>query len=732
MVFVKWILFICLLLEQTSGNPWQQDLPTWLPWQPLPVPPYIPDTLQQAMLANLTSHYSSIFSSFKGFGNLGNLGNQTQCNAKLSQLTSGLTSFNPESIAFIDALGKPGSGITTGNFLWLGNYEMCGTGALENETTGYKYENCVVSAPLTLGGYPLGLVWTGCSPPECRSTADLQDAFKQIATLINKSGIIHTDPAKWTAQCDVKQEFDAGAYAAVTIISIFTLLVVAGTLWFLLEPIIISFMEGGKDDTTVLVDAEESPYEDVDKQTTEEKYETANQPEWLLSRFMKCFALQRTMETLFSTTTKPGQVLCLNGIRVLSINWVVLGHSYLIAITVSSSNGFTYATQLLKRRNFLIIFNGFPSVDSFFALSGFLVTYLLLKQLAKRGGLTPPQWIAFYLHRYVRLTLPYLVAMLVEGWLYRLVMTGPTAQQVISSPQSPHAMCQKYWYHNLLYINNLVPWKNSGSAACVGQGWYLANDMQFFLIAPIFIVLLLGRPLLGVAVTGGTILCSVITAAVITAHYHLGPASTADPNPDEFWLMYTKPWIRITPYLVGILGGWFYWKWGQQVTDRVKTLPEWRRVVCAAPIWAVTAAVEYAVVFGLYHDIQLNINQTGKPGEVESVSYQSLARIAWSLSLTTQILMCQCGLGGFINSLLSWSGWQILSRLTYSVFLLHLGLITVLAGQMRHAFFLNPDFEFAVFYLGMLTMSYLSAAVLYLTVEQPVANLEGITYRKST
>ena len=49
---------------------------------------------------------------------------------------------------------------------------------------------------------------------------------------------------------------------------------------------------------------------------------------------------------------------------------------------------------------------------------------------------------------------------------------------------------------------------------------------------------------------------------------------------------------------------------------------------------------------------------------------------------------------------------------------------------MRHSFFLNPDFEFAVFYLGILAMSYLSAAVLYLTVEQPVANLEGISYRK--
>eukprot|EP00116_Pleurobrachia_bachei_P006946 sb/3467208/ len=44
------------------------------------------------------------------------------------------------------------------------------------------------------------------------------------------------------------------------------------------------------------------------------------------------FSLSRTWEALLDTTTKPGQILCLNGIRVLSINWVVLGHLYLIGL----------------------------------------------------------------------------------------------------------------------------------------------------------------------------------------------------------------------------------------------------------------------------------------------------------------------------------------------------------------------------------------------------------------
>ena len=140
-----------------------------------------------------------------------------------------------------------------------------------------------------------------------------QDIFKQIAGLINKSGFIRTDPDTWTIQCDVNTEFDAGAYAAVTIISLFGLLVVVGTTWHLLEPIIKSFTERKKEDLSVLVEAEETPNKDQDKETRVSEA-TASTAANLspLGQFFKCFALQETMKSLFSTTTKPGVARDLN------------------------------------------------------------------------------------------------------------------------------------------------------------------------------------------------------------------------------------------------------------------------------------------------------------------------------------------------------------------------------------------------------------------------------------
>ena len=77
----------------------------------------------------------------------------------------------------------------------------------------------------------------------------------------------------------------------------------------------------------------------------------------------------------------------------------------------------------------------------------------------------------------------------------------------------------------------------------------------------------------------------------------------------------------------------------------------------------------------------------------DSVSYESLGRIAWGLTLTIQIITCQIGLGGFINSILSWKGWIVLGRLTYSVYLIHVHVFYILIVCARHQFSIAPDFE---------------------------------------
>ena len=50
--------------------------------------------------------------------------------------------------------------------------------------------------------------------------------------------------------------------------------------------------------------------------------------------------------------------------------------------------------------------------------------------------------------------------------------------------------CPKYWWRNLLNINNL--WAEG--EMCAAWTWYLADDFQFFLYSPIFLVVFTYSP----------------------------------------------------------------------------------------------------------------------------------------------------------------------------------------------------------------------------------------------
>ena len=56
--------------------------------------------------------------------------------------------------------------------------------------------------------------------------------------------------------------------------------------------------------------------------------------------------------------------------------------------------------------------------------------------------------------------------------------------------------CSEHWYENVLYYNNYQ------KDVCLGQTWYLAVEMQCFLITPVIILLMYWKPLVGNLFTG--------------------------------------------------------------------------------------------------------------------------------------------------------------------------------------------------------------------------------------
>jgi len=94
------------------------------------------------------------------------------------------------------------------------------------------------------------------------------------------------------------------------------------------------------------------------------------------AEYLKSFSLQQSMKAM---EMKDGSDLnVFNGIRSLSMVWVVLGHAFLNT-AVGGVKNLANLPDIIKKPFFLIIEAGFLSVDIFFFLGGFFLAFVFLR-----------------------------------------------------------------------------------------------------------------------------------------------------------------------------------------------------------------------------------------------------------------------------------------------------------------------------------------------------------------
>lgn len=242
----------------------------------------------------------------------------------------------------------------------------------------------------------------------------------------------------------------------------------------------------------------------------------------------------------------------LNGVRVLSIGWVVLGHGFSFAAFGGVLNQTTLSQLMIDDKLFGLVPGGFYAVDSFFWLSGFLTFYLLTAKMYPKKGKT--NFGLVYFHRYYRLIFPLIFITGMSMYIFPIMGDGPFYR---SNWTLLTKNCQKWWWTNILFINNLVPWDMNSE--CIGWVWYLANDFQFFLLSPPIIYLYCKKRFTGYLASLLIIIGSMLTNGIVTAIYDVTVTLTAnDINPMN--ILYSKPWGRAGAYFVGAIMGFMYFE----------------------------------------------------------------------------------------------------------------------------------------------------------------------------
>ncbi|KAJ4452119.1 hypothetical protein ANN_03636 [Periplaneta americana] len=265
------------------------------------------------------------------------------------------------------------------------------------------------------------------------------------------------------------------------------------------------------------------------------------------------FSVRENCRKLFSTASGGDTMHCLNGLRFLSIFWIMLGHTFYMK-SISPSVNQIAVKDYDQNVSMMLIMNGTLTTDTFFLLGGLLLCYTFMRYWEKNPSFNA---ISFYLQRYIRLTPPYAFVIFFYASLMYHLGSGPMWNQWVGVNRD---YCLANWWTNLLYINNYV---NVGEM-CLNQTWYLAVDMQLFWVSPLILYPLARWPRFGKGLLATLTFVSVVIPFAITFAQNLTAAMLYTKDPIivgvVYVQVYTRTYARAGPYLIGIALGYLLYK----------------------------------------------------------------------------------------------------------------------------------------------------------------------------
>uniref|UniRef100_T1IKA9 Acyltransferase 3 domain-containing protein n=1 Tax=Strigamia maritima TaxID=126957 RepID=T1IKA9_STRMM len=212
----------------------------------------------------------------------------------------------------------------------------------------------------------------------------------------------------------------------------------------------------------------------------EEQQQTFPQDEeGLVVKAIFAFSIRRNFYKLFRNENLKSNVGCINGIRVLSMIWIIFTQTIIVGAFMADN--LLTVLDVASTIIFEIVVNSVLAVETFFFLSGLFVSYVFFMHREENNGRT--SWFKFYLYRYLRLTpLYFLFIFVIDNGLIKYLTNGP-----FWPPNGFEGNnCNNNWWWNILFINNFMPSKHM----CLEHSWFLANLMQFSFLSPVILILL--------------------------------------------------------------------------------------------------------------------------------------------------------------------------------------------------------------------------------------------------
>lgn len=446
------------------------------------------------------------------------------------------------------------------------------------------------------------------------------------------------------------------------------------------------------------------------KKLTEE--ETIQKNSTILNAII-CFSPISNIKKLLSTTQSKDQNLDIfNGVRFLSLCWVILGHEYLLRITLSFN--INVITDLSQKTGFInIVQSGLYAVDVFFFLGGFFVAYILLQKFEKKVNFI--DYFKILAHRILKIWPSYFFCLMFFWKLSAYLGNGPLWNDYTNFVGS----CDDNYWKNLLYIDNFYKDDNR----CFPWGWYLSNDLQMFLVAPFLIYLYAKNQKKGVIVLSVMLFLSFLSSFLVSYinNFKATPAamSTVD-NAQFFDRYYIKPWIRCDVYILGIMFCCFYNYYRTEGNLEIVKSKFKNSVVLHVFCYVLGLILINSMIFCM-----VDIQEKGDIhvwNDTQHVFYLIFNRFAFVFGVLLVLLPGVLTGKDFIYKILSFKFFSPLAKLAYCTYLAHFFVLARSIYSTRNSFYATNE-AFIYFSLSDLVYSLIAGLILSVFVEIPMMNV---------
>lgn len=442
-------------------------------------------------------------------------------------------------------------------------------------------------------------------------------------------------------------------------------------------------------------------------------------------KFLCLFDIKKNFNSIFEArATADTELKIFDGFRVISCGMIIICHCLTLVGGLPLRNPFT-ALEAFKAFGWQFYFNSSFTVDIFFSFSGFFLAYISVKNIDQLRKATPIQLAIGILLRLLRIWPAYIILFLIYWKFAPFVIDAPLAgiqmNQEIDS-------CYNQWPYMLTLLTNFTyGFIENNSYFCMTWYWYIPNDFQYSIIGTFLLYLYGKKPGMFYAILVVLNLVFIGVEVYILWHYKLGANIVSIAfNTDYGIYYYVRFYTRSGPFWIGLLLGIAYANYKAAVKEnkdtkirRFMTLLKNNKFI-AFIIWFIGLFLMLTCLFITYFSFNPDYW-----GDVSNLLYNLLSRRAFVIGLfmffTPLMLGHFYSLGGFFGS----DFFLPLSKLTFSVYLIHPWLIRFIVYNYSFAFFFD-GFTLVLSGFSYIFVAYLFALLITTLFELPFANIREL------